>query len=205
MREAEEREGAERSREAKSGLDREARACYNARAGEARGRGREGNDARETEEARQLNSSPFPVAMTKGFHLFPSRTQQLSPSVPKVLGWTRPGRIGRCRIPNKKNQKGSSFFALGREKREAEEEGMGGSWGRRGTHGARGEAVRRPGWKAAALAQGKRGRKAKRKMARKNRRKNRRNGGVGGSADGSWLAVGGVKRACAGRGGRCQS
>ena len=46
-----------------------------------------------------MNSSPFPVAMTKGFHLFPFRTQQLSPSVPKVLGWTRPGRIGRCRIP----------------------------------------------------------------------------------------------------------
>ena len=43
------------------------------------------------------HSSPFPVAMTKGSHLFPSRTQKLSPSVPKVLGWTRPGRIGRCR------------------------------------------------------------------------------------------------------------
>ena len=52
-----------------------------------------------SESARQVNSSPFPVAMTKGFHLFPFRTQQLSPSVPKVLGWTRPGRIGRCRIP----------------------------------------------------------------------------------------------------------
>ncbi len=37
VREAEEREGAERSREAKSGLDREARACYNARAGKRRG------------------------------------------------------------------------------------------------------------------------------------------------------------------------
>ena len=44
-------------------------------------------------------SSQFPVIMTKGSHLFPSRTQKLSPSVPKVLGWTRPGRIGRCRIP----------------------------------------------------------------------------------------------------------
>ena len=41
----------------------------------------------------------FPVAMAKGFHLFPYRTQKLSPSAPKVLGWTRPGRIGRRRIP----------------------------------------------------------------------------------------------------------
>ena len=41
--------------------------------------------------------SPFPVAMTKGSHLFPSRTQKLSPSVPNVLGWTRPGSIGRRR------------------------------------------------------------------------------------------------------------
>ena len=44
-------------------------------------------------------SSQFPVVMTKGSHLFPFRTQKLSPSVPKVLGWRRPGRIGRCRIP----------------------------------------------------------------------------------------------------------
>ena len=56
-------------------------------------------DSREAKAPGEVNSSPFPVAMTKGFHLFPFRTQQLSPSVPKVLGWTRPGRIGRCRIP----------------------------------------------------------------------------------------------------------
>ena len=30
---------------------------------------------------------PFPVAITEGFHLFPFRTQKLSPQVPKVLGW----------------------------------------------------------------------------------------------------------------------
>ena len=51
------------------------------------------------------SSKPFPVAMTKGSHLFPSRTQKLSPSVPKVLGWTRPGRIGRCRIPFAEHRK----------------------------------------------------------------------------------------------------
>ena len=44
----------------------------------------------------------FPVAMAKGIHLFPSRTQKLSPSALKVLGWTRPGRIRRRRIPIKK-------------------------------------------------------------------------------------------------------
>ena len=37
--------------------------------------------------------------MAKGFHLFPSRTQKLRPSAPMVLGWTRPGRVGRRRIP----------------------------------------------------------------------------------------------------------
>ena len=55
---------------------------------------------------------PFPVVITKGFHLFPSRTQKLSPSVPKVLGWRRPGRIGRCRIPIQKLERASFFIFL---------------------------------------------------------------------------------------------
>ena len=33
------------------------------------------------------DTEPFPVAMTKGSHLFPYRTQKLSPSVPMVLDW----------------------------------------------------------------------------------------------------------------------
>ena len=41
--------------------------------------------------------------MAKGIHLFPYRTQKLSLSAPMVLGWRRPGRVGRCRIPGKKN------------------------------------------------------------------------------------------------------
>ena len=41
--------------------------------------------------------------MAKGFHLFPSRTQKLRPSAPMVLGWTRPGRVGRCRNPYKRS------------------------------------------------------------------------------------------------------
>ena len=30
-------------------------------------------------------------------HPFPSRTRKLSPVVPKILGWRRPGKIGNCR------------------------------------------------------------------------------------------------------------
>ena len=41
--------------------------------------------------------------MAKGIHLFPYRTQKLSLSAPMVLGWRRPGRVGRCRIPWKKD------------------------------------------------------------------------------------------------------
>ena len=48
--------------------------------------------------------------MAKGFHLFPYRTQKLRPSAPKVLGWTRPGRIGRRRIPFEDIQLNVLFF-----------------------------------------------------------------------------------------------
>ena len=48
------------------------------------------------------NPIRFPVTMAKGIHLFPYRTQKLSLSAPMVLGWRRPGRVGRCRIPQRK-------------------------------------------------------------------------------------------------------
>ena len=35
--------------------------------------------------------------MTVRSHLFPFRTQKLSSLVPKIVGWTRPVKIGRCR------------------------------------------------------------------------------------------------------------
>ena len=38
-----------------------------------------------------------PVPMTMRSHPFPSRTRQLSSSVPKILGGQPPGKIGRCR------------------------------------------------------------------------------------------------------------
>ena len=43
----------------------------------------------------------FPVVMARGIHLFPYRTQKLSLSALMVLGWKRPGRVGRRRIPMK--------------------------------------------------------------------------------------------------------
>ena len=52
------------------------------------------------------NPIRFPVTMAKGIHLFPCRTQKLSLSAPMVLGWRRPGRVGRCRIPQRKASDG---------------------------------------------------------------------------------------------------
>ena len=40
--------------------------------------------------------------MAGGFHPFPSRTRQLSPHAPRVLGWKRPGRVGRRRFSRNK-------------------------------------------------------------------------------------------------------
>ena len=40
----------------------------------------------------------FPVAMAAESHPFPSRTRQLSPPAPMVLGARAPGRVGRRRF-----------------------------------------------------------------------------------------------------------
>src|SRR6059036_2086406 len=42
--------------------------------------------------------SQFPVVIAAGVHLFPFRTEQLSPPAPMVLGGQPPGRVGRRRI-----------------------------------------------------------------------------------------------------------
>ncbi len=42
--------------------------------------------------------SPVPVAMARGKHLFPFRTEKLSLSAPMVLGSQGPGRVGRRRF-----------------------------------------------------------------------------------------------------------
>ena len=36
------------------------------------------------------------MLITTRVHLFPFRTQKLSSLVPTILGWRRPGKIGRC-------------------------------------------------------------------------------------------------------------
>src|SRR5436190_23097871 len=43
-------------------------------------------------------TSQFPVVIAAGAHLFPFRTEQLSPPAPMVLGGQPPGRVGRRRI-----------------------------------------------------------------------------------------------------------
>src|SRR5579864_5153024 len=40
----------------------------------------------------------YPVTIAAGKHLFPSRTQQLSPPAPMVLPWQRGGRVGHRRV-----------------------------------------------------------------------------------------------------------
>ena len=39
------------------------------------------------------------VSITHRVHPFPFRTRKLSCAVPKILGWRRPGKRGRCQHP----------------------------------------------------------------------------------------------------------
>src|SRR5215208_4638026 len=47
---------------------------------------------------RELGRSPLSVVIARGPHLFPFRTEQLSPTAPMVLGPHGPGRVGRRRF-----------------------------------------------------------------------------------------------------------
>ena len=64
------------------------------------GRERRSEEERRVSQARLIKIQ-FPVVMARGSHLFPYRTQKLSLSALMVLGWKRPGRVGRRRIPLK--------------------------------------------------------------------------------------------------------
>src|SRR5258708_22223852 len=55
--------------------------------------------------ARKGGLSRFAVAIARGKHLFPFRTEQLSLSAPMVLGPQGPGRVGRRRF----NSEGPAF------------------------------------------------------------------------------------------------
>src|SRR3954469_14682792 len=54
------------------------------------------------------DSREFPVALARGKHLFPFRTEQLSLSAPMVLGSQGPGRVGRRRFTLKSRPLGGS-------------------------------------------------------------------------------------------------
>ena len=67
---------------------------------------REGSRTGKTDR-KPTERRPFtiPVTIARGNHLYPSRTQKLSLLAPKVLGWQRPGRSGRRRIPSRQKRK----------------------------------------------------------------------------------------------------
>ena len=50
--------------------------------------------------------------MTVRVHPFPSRTRQLSSLVPTILGWKRPGTIGRCQHKKNSSDLGQGGFFL---------------------------------------------------------------------------------------------
>ena len=52
------------------------------------------------------------MVMAKGIHLFPFRTQQLSPYTSTILGWQRPGKIDRRRILKRSGHRFCSVAAL---------------------------------------------------------------------------------------------
>jgi deazaflavin-dependent oxidoreductase (nitroreductase family) len=61
----------------------------------------------------RLVSRLFPVALARGKHLFPFRTEQLSPSAPMVLGSQGPGRVGRRRFLVHEPPPGAARRAVG--------------------------------------------------------------------------------------------
>ena len=54
-------------------------------------------------------TSHFPVVIAAGKHLFPFRTEKLSPPAPMVLGGQPPGRVGRRRFFSKGSPRGGPF------------------------------------------------------------------------------------------------
>src|SRR5271155_140924 len=73
----------------------------------------------------------FPVAFARGKHLFPFRTEQLSPSAPMVLGLKGPGRVGRRRSTFAARRAGFILRREGGGVLGAGTRGGGGGWPRR--------------------------------------------------------------------------
>jgi hypothetical protein len=59
-------------------------------------------------------SRTISVVIARGKHLFPFRTEPLSPSAPMVLGGQPPGRVGRRRSLTSKPPSGAAFVCGGR-------------------------------------------------------------------------------------------
>src|SRR3954466_13758871 len=59
-----------------------------------------------------LGLEQFPVAIAWGKHLFPFRTEQLSPTAPMVLGPQGPGRVGRRRFLLQRSRPPRRLFAF---------------------------------------------------------------------------------------------
>ena len=59
----------------------------------------------------------YPVIIAERSHLFPSRTQQLSSSAPRIPGGLLPGKLGRCRFFENRVRKCSVFFFAGGDTR----------------------------------------------------------------------------------------
>ena len=89
------------------------------------------DEAEAKKNAGCTNPHKIPVTMAKGTHLFPYRTQKLSLSAPMVLGWRRPGRVGRCRIPHEEAQQMLGFFFLRFWKKNDEIESVTGIFSKR--------------------------------------------------------------------------
>src|SRR5207247_4938146 len=66
---------------------------------------------------RGRRSRPISVAIARGKHLFPFRTEPLSPSAPMVLGGQLPGRVGRRRSLTHQAALGRPFAFLDSESR----------------------------------------------------------------------------------------
>src|SRR5829696_8189994 len=56
---------------------------------------------------------PISVVIARGPHLFPFRTEQLSPSAPMVLGPRGPGRVGRRRYFHRAAPRGAALLRSG--------------------------------------------------------------------------------------------
>ena len=64
----------------------------------------------------RVGLAQFPVVIAWGKHLFPFRTEQLSPTAPMVLGSQGPGRVGRRRFLGQTSRPLGRLVVVGRSR-----------------------------------------------------------------------------------------